>query len=159
MSESSDRTRVRLVQSPRDLADHLAIRRTVFIEEQQVSPSEEYDGRDELPTTMALVLDLDGAPAATGRLLDVGSPVVHLGRLAVLAEHRGRGLGRTLVQALEALAVQHNKHPDGFAMVLDAQEHAAPFYAALGYRRTARDRFIDAGIWHVEMARDLPEPR
>lgn len=144
-----------MVSTPDDLADHLMIRRVVFIDEQQVSPSEEYDGRDELPTTMAMVLRCDGAPAATGRLLDVGSSVVHLGRLAVLAEHRGRGLGRAMVQALEQLAVRHQ--PQRFTMVLDAQEQAAGFYADLGYTRTQRERFLDAGIWHVEMQRTLPD--
>lgn len=148
------------------LDEHHRIRREVFIDEQGVTEDEEWDGRDELPGTLRVVGLQDGEVVAAGRLLDLdsrdlGSPdpdtgdlhsiVAHLGRVAVAASHRGTGLGRELMVGLERLAAEHTAGP--LRLLLDAQEYASGFYASLGYQRTARERFLDARIWHVEMAK------
>lgn len=150
------------------LDEHHRIRREVFIDEQGVTEDEEWDGRDELPGTLRVVGLQDGEVVAAGRLLDLdsrdlGSPnldardpdtiVAHLGRVAVAASHRGTGLGRELMAGLERLAAEHTAGP--LRLVLDAQEYASGFYASLGYQPTARERFLDARIWHVEMAKQV----
>lgn len=137
--------------TPELLAEHFRIRREVFIGEQGVTEAEEVDGRDDLPGTLLAVGLVGGRVVAAGRLLDLDTPVAHVGRVAVLAEARGGGLGRELMRGIERLALQHTHGP--LTLVLDAQEHAEGFYASLGYARTPRERFLDARIWHVEMAR------
>lgn len=74
------------------------IRRIVFIEEQQVPREEEWDGRDdECRHFLALH---DASPLGTARLLPDG----HIGRVAVLREARGLGIGAALMQAAIASA-------------------------------------------------------
>jgi ElaA protein len=91
---------------------------------------------------------LDGVPVATGRLLvhDERPGFAHAGRIAVLAEHRGRGYGQEIMAALHDLAREH-----GFSGVtLGAQVHAIGFYEHIGY--VARGPiFVEAGIDHRMM--------
>ncbi len=102
-------------------------------------------------------VDDDGTVVGTGRLLLDGPGHVHLGRLAVLAEHRGRRVGALLVRAIEALALERHAagEPPAVEVVLSAQESAMGFYAALGYAAVSGERYLDAGIWHQDMARTL----
>ena len=142
-----------VADTPGLLEEHHRIRREVFIGEQDVTEAEEWDGRDEEPGTLRVVGLVHGRVVAAGRLLDLDTAVVHVGRVAVEAGHRGSGLGRELMLGLERVAVEHTSGP--LRLVLDAQEYAAGFYGSLGYARTPRDRFLDARIWHVEMAKTV----
>jgi len=116
------------------------IRRLVFIEEQGVSREEEWDGRDgECHHFLAL---LNGRPVGTARLL----PDAHIGRVAVLAEARGHGIGAALMHAAIEAASRH-----GHAVVeLASQTHALEFYARLGFAAHGPE-FLDAGIPHRNM--------
>ncbi|CAM3450419.1 GNAT family N-acetyltransferase [Halomonas lysinitropha] len=116
------------------------IRRRVFIEEQQVPQEEEWDGRD-ADCRHFLALH-DGTPLGTARLL----PDAHIGRVAVLAEARGLGIGVALMRA----AIEAARR-DGHARVeLAAQTHALAFYEPLGFLAHG-DEFLDAGIPHRNM--------
>ena len=133
------------------------VRLTVFVDEQGVPAEIEVDEHDEAPTT-GHVLALDGERVVgTGRLLLDAPGHVHLGRLAVLAEDRGRGVGALLVRGLEALALERHTtgEPPAVVVVLSAQETAMGFYRALGYETVSGERYLDAGIWHQDMARTL----
>lgn len=116
------------------------IRRAVFIEEQQVPEALEWDGCD---TAARHVLAwVDTHPVATGRLLPSG----HIGRMAVLAEFRGKGIGTAVLRSLLGLA-----RAAGIAEVfLNAQVQAAGFYRAHGFI-SGGEPFFDAGIPHVQM--------
>ena len=135
-----------------ELREALAVRMRVFVEEQHVPPEEEVDGYDVDPETNTRAVHvlgrLDGEPVATGRLLlDVPEgEVPHIGRVAVLAEHRRSGHGRAIMSALHEEA-----RARGFeGVTLAAQLHAMPFYERLGY--VARGPvFLDAGIEHRDM--------
>lgn len=121
------------------------LRRRVFIVEQQVPESLEWDEADAV-CTHALALDAQGNPVATGRLLPDG----HIGRMAVLPECRRRGVGSAVLNFLIGCARQQ-----GFkAVQLNAQTHALGFYARRGF--VARgDEFMEAGIPHREMTLKL----
>lgn len=147
--------KVEFVRGHAAMAEALRIRRAVFIEEQGVPEDLEIDGLDAPEawgrTAEHALLRLDGEPVATGRLLlEDGPPhYAHIGRVAVLREHRGKGLGRLLMQAL-----QERAHELGYpGITLAAQLHAIGFYERLGYRARG-DIFLDAGIEHRWM--DLP---
>lgn len=120
------------------------IRRRVFIEEQQVSQEEEWDGRDD--ACLHFLAQRGDTALGTARLLPDG----HIGRVAVLQEARGMGVGAALMQAAIA-AAQHQGHP---AVELTAQTHALAFYERLGFTAFG-DVFLDAGIPHRSMRLEL----
>ena len=163
----------------RGIAD---VRLEVFVGEQAVPFVQEIDARDFLATTIhVLAAGADGAALGAGRLLrDPARPDrVHLGRLAVRRIARGTGLGARLVAALEDAALRgaDSAAPApgdgaavpgdgagpapapggaGITVVLSAQERAMGFYERCGYRAAGGGRYLDAGIWHRDMARTLP---
>ena len=122
-----------------------AIRYTVFVEEQGVPVELEWDDWDE-PSWHALALAEDGTPVATGRLLPDG----HIGRMAVLAPWRGRGVGSRLLESL----IEAARRRGDLRIVLSAQVHAVPFYERHGFR-TEGAVYEEAGIPHQAMRRKL----
>jgi predicted GNAT family N-acyltransferase len=122
-----------------------AVRRAVFIEEQGVAETLEWDGLD-AESVHALAQDPTGAPVGTARLLPDG----RIGRMAVLPLWRGKGVGSALLATLLAEAQRR-----GLSLVrLHAQVHAAPFYERFGFVREG-EVFMEAGIPHVGMVRSL----
>jgi len=122
-----------------------AVRRAVFIEEQRVPEELEWDDIDER-CYHVLAMSAGGVPIGTGRLLPDG----HIGRMAVLREWRGKGVGSAILKALLDLAQK-----DGFRMVrLNAQTHAVDFYARHGFT-VIGEEFMEAGIPHREMQMSL----
>lgn len=136
------------------------VRLEVFVQEQAVPFAQEIDARDYLDTTVhVLGRGADGTPLSAARLLvDPAHPGdYHLGRLAVRRVARGTGLGLRTLRAVERAAVE-DARTRGWAsarMVLSAQERAMGFYARVGYAVVTGERYLDAGIWHQDMARDL----
>ncbi|MDX3533921.1 GNAT family N-acetyltransferase [Streptomyces sp. MB09-01] len=140
------------------MAACFAVRTEVFVVEQSVPESIEYDAYD-AGAVHVLAAGPDGAPLGTGRLLHgaaalakTGDPTVgSLGRLAVRKVARGLGVGVGLVRAIEAEAVRL-----GLTGVdLGAQTQALGFYERLGYVAYGPE-FQDAGIPHRAMRRPLP---
>ena len=133
--------RVRTATWAEDFAALRAVRETVFVAEQDVPVELEWDGLD--PGCRHLLAeDAHGRPIGCARLLPDG----HIGRMAVLAPWRGRGVGRALLRAMLAQAAA-----SGFAMVrLNAQVQALGFYAREGFQACG-DVFDDAGIAHRAM--------
>lgn len=118
-----------------------AVRRAVFIDEQGVPEELEWDDADERAYHV-LALDDEGAPIGTGRLQLDGQ----IGRMAVLREWRGRGVGRKILATLVDLA-----RKEGCAVArLHAQTHALEFYATQGFVAVGPE-FDEAGIRHRAM--------
>ncbi|MDZ7686426.1 MAG: GNAT family N-acetyltransferase [Gammaproteobacteria bacterium] len=106
---------------------------------------EEWDGRDE-ESWHWLATDPGGEPIGTARLLPDGQ----IGRMAVLADYRGYGVGAAMLDQ----ACEKARHL-GFASVfLNAQTHALSFYEASGFVAEG-DEFHEAGIPHRRMTRTL----
>lgn len=137
------------------------VRHEVFVREQHVPIEEEVDARDTDPTTSHALGYLGDDVVATGRVLaDPGHPgEVHVGRVAVLREARGRGIGAALMAHLEGVALARDGVREGGLLVvrvaLSAQESAMGFYSRLGYRVVTGERYLDAGIWHQDMERRI----
>ena len=122
-------------------SDAHAVRREVFVVEQQVPEALEIDEMD--PCCIhAVVYDSAGVAIATGRLL----PDAHIGRMAVRKPARGSGVGSALLMRLMQLAQQRGDAE----VVLSAQIHAEPFYQRHGFVREGAE-YLDAGILHVTM--------
>lgn len=128
-----------------DLETCLAIRRVVFMDEQGVSLEDEIDGLD--PDAIHFLAYIDDTAVGTARMLIKGDEA-KVGRVAVLAGHRGSGLGAGLIRA----AVAHAQAlPDVTRVVLGAQTHALGFYEKLGFNAFG-PVYDDAGIPHRDMA-------
>ena len=125
-----------------------AIRARVFIEEQGVPKDLEWDGLDESAEHF-IALNEAGVALGTARLLSTGQ----IGRMAVLAEQRGRGIGRQLLET----AVSHAVTLGMPRVFLHAQRHAEGFYRKSGFAPTGAET-VEAGIEHVEMDMILPIP-
>ena len=127
--------------------DAFAVRIAVFVDEQGIARGDELDDFDASATHC--VAYVDGTPAAAGRLLlfeDYGK----IGRMAVLASHRGTGLGALVLDALEREAAAHSiSH-----IKLSAQLHARGFYERCGYTAHG-DIYDDVGIPHVDMEKHI----
>lgn len=124
------------------------IRRRVFQEEQGVSSADEFDDDDERATHV--LATVGQVPVGTGRIVFFPD-YAKVGRMAVSKEWRRRGVGRLILEALTRVAVEQGvRH-----LVLHAQVHALPFYAAQGFQ-VVSDEFQEAGIPHRRMERWLP---
>src|SRR5690606_32201556 len=120
----------------------------VFIEEQGVSEADEVDGLDD--RAIHLLATLDGTPVGCARLLVQGG-TGKVGRVCVLAQARGTGLGAALMRA----AVEEFRKLPGVTQVkLGAQTHALGFYERLGFAAFGPE-YMDAGIPHRDMVLPL----
>ena len=136
------------IEVTEDVPTCQALRRVVFIDEQGVSEADEVDGLDGRAIHL---LAWDGAcPVGTARLL-VNGDTGKIGRVCVLPEARGLGLGAALIKA--ALDVLRGQAGVAVAY-LGSQSHATGFYEKLGFV-VEGDEFLDAGIPHRHMRRDL----
>ncbi len=121
-----------------------SIREQVFVVEQKVDPALEWDGLDE-NCEHAVVTMADGTVVGTGRLLFEGD-TAKVGRMAVLEDYRGQGIGVAILDFLTGLAWRR-----GFARVqLNAQTHALDFYGRSGFVAEGPE-FDEADIPHRKM--------
>jgi predicted GNAT family N-acyltransferase len=124
-----------------------AIRRRVFIEEQHVPEEIEMDA-DDAHAFHVLASDRN-SPVGCGRMV-AHDGFVKIGRMAVLRERRGEGIGRSILMFLMEQARQQ-----GFTRaVLHAQLSAEGFYLKNGYVPEGA-AFDEAGIRHRRMFREL----
>ena len=131
-----------------DIATCQALRRAVFIDEQGVDPELEVDGLDREATHLLAVKQ--GRAVGTARILFKGE-VAKVGRVCVLPELRGTGMGKALMMA----AIAECRSRFGLSEVrLGAQTYAIGFYQALGFVAEGPE-FMDAGIPHREMVLEL----
>ncbi len=122
-----------------------AVRQAVFVVEQGIPPALEWDAEDAL-SLHVLAVDGDGEPVGCARLL----PDAHIGRVAVLAAWRGRGVGSTMIAALVDAAGRRGDRE----VLLNAQVQALPFYERLGFAPVG-ETFDEAGIPHRAMRRAI----
>ncbi|HKJ10590.1 MAG TPA: GNAT family N-acetyltransferase [Gammaproteobacteria bacterium] len=133
---------VRLADWAQDRAQLQAVREAVFVREQNIPAELEWDEAVDRTCIHVLALDHANRPIGTARL----KPDGQIGRMAVLAPWRRRGVGRTLLDALLAVAREHRID----ALWLNAQAHTMGFYIQLGFRPTG-EPFHEAGIVHRRM--------
>lgn len=134
---------IRPAQSAEDRQGCYDVRMTVFVEEQRVPVEEELDSYDEIADHF--VAEEDGRVVGTARLIDRGDGTGKIGRVAILPDYRGRGLGRDLMWYVMAAAFQRFD-----TLMLDAQVPVIPFYERLGFEAEG-GVFLDAGIEHRKM--------
>ncbi|MFV9614737.1 MAG: GNAT family N-acetyltransferase [Gammaproteobacteria bacterium] len=125
--------------------DSLAqIRRRVFIEEQNVPEDMEWDEYDN--SSIHFIATHKDKVIACARLKTDGQ----IGRMAVLAEYRNKGIGSKLLQIVLQTARQQKQKN----IYLHAQVSAIPFYKKHGFTASG-DIFYEAEIPHREMSKRI----
>lgn len=143
------------VRGEADLFQALAIREVVFIEEQRVPEGIERDAFDAV--ALHLLAHQGGHAVGTGRLVTLPQPPageaglwVQISRMAVLQSHRKHGVGKVLLEKLEAEAERRG----AAGIMLHAQLIAIEFYKRFNYHPVGAV-FEEAGMPHLEMLKRL----
>jgi len=118
-----------------------AIRKVVFVEEQECPPELEWEFEDESTHFMATV---NGTPAGASRWRKTEKGY-KLERFAVLKEFRGQGVAQELVRAVLA-----DLPADADYIYLHAQIQAVGLYEKFGFEKVG-EMFEEAGIQHYKM--------
>lgn len=104
-----------------------------------------------------LIARLDDVPVACGALRPMEDGAVEVKRMYVLDRYRGRGLGRQVLAALEAIAARRgyatirletgNQQPEAIGLYQSAGYRATPCYGAYGTDPRSRcfEKQIGAG--------------
>ena len=140
---------VEKVTTPQQLDEVHRIRETVFIIEQNVPHDREYDEFED--DSIHFLARIGIHPVGCGRIRTYGRSV-KLERVAVLRDHRRKGVGTAIMKALEEEAMKH--HPS--ELILNSQVSAMDFYRSCGYSERG-GVFLDAGIEHMEMYREASD--
>ncbi|WP_372406912.1 GNAT family N-acetyltransferase [Streptomyces luteireticuli] len=150
------------VVGPEGLADCFAVRREVFVVEQEIPEAEEMDAYD--AEAVHLLAGGEDGPLGTVRFL-YGAPARRkyaragvdddvtavLGRLATVRAARGTGVGAALVRSVEDEARRRGLE----RVYLEAQTHALGFYERLGYAAYGPEFDEGSGIPHRAMTKKL----
>ncbi len=124
-----------------------SVRHTVFIEEQGFE--EEIDRIDMTTAHHLQVLDGDQVIAA-GRVFPEDDDCWHIGRVAVLPAYRRKGVGRLIMEHLEA----HARECGAAQTILSAQCQAVDFYKKCGYTQKG-DVYYEESCPHILMVKKL----
>ncbi|MEP4035041.1 MULTISPECIES: GNAT family N-acetyltransferase [unclassified Pseudophaeobacter] len=136
------------IKVTQDFEACLALRHSVFVQEQGVPIEEE---RDALDATATHLLASDGdTPVGTARILFQGD-TAKVGRVCVLPTARGTGLGADIIRATVSIA---RETPGITRVKLGAQIQALGFYEKLGFQALG-PTYDDAGIDHRDMVLEL----
>jgi len=125
------------------LYELLQFRQAIFVVE-QVSPYPDLDGRD--ARAQHLLLHRTDELIGCLRLIEP-DPLVRIGRLAIKAGERGRGLARLMMEAALERAAAVYPHRD---VGLSAQTYLQPFYQSFGFAASSAP-YDDHGVPHVDM--------
>jgi len=137
------------------LQDSLHLRHLVFVLEQHCDPAEEVDAYDSTCDhwiTYEIISSSSSSsrvPIATVRLVTLSNGIGKIGRLAVRKSHRGRKLGKALMEAMEAHVREYQ--PELSVLMMHAQRDKIGFYEKMGYQVTDATVFYEDGIEHVKM--------
>jgi predicted GNAT family N-acyltransferase len=138
---------VRVARTRGEVGQALELRRRVFAGEQGVPLAADRDGRD--PEATHLVALENGRVIGTCRILLRGRSA-RLGRLAVEAPERRRGVGAAILRA----AADAARDAGAIEIDLHAQTYARGLYERAGYRERGQE-FVEEGIPHVAMRKRL----
>ena len=135
---------IKFTQNDREMLSCLSLRRTVFIEEQNVPENEEVDGDD--PNCDHILLTISDDPVGAARLKYYDN-FVKVQRVCVLKNYRGQGIGSNIINFI----IKHIERNDICNSVrLGSQIHALEFYKGLGFVEFGEE-YLDAGILHKDM--------
>ena len=140
---------IRVLKSEKEHSLGFKLRTEVFVNEQNVPKELELDEKDNSEHTIHIGYFKDDKLIGVARLIDMDKDIIHIGRVAIDKEYRGKGIGRKLIIGCENIAKQILKKE--VIIESSAQIQAEKFYESLGYNRVNDKIYLDAGIEHVDM--------
>ena len=140
---------IKILKSEEELNLGFALRIEVFVKEQNVPIELELDEKDHSENTIHIGYFDNNKLIGVARLIDMDKDVIHIGRVAIDKNYRGKGIGRELIIGCENTAKLILKRE--VTIELSAQIQAEKFYESLGYNRVNDTIYLDAGIEHVDM--------
>ena len=143
----SDKLKIKIVQNNEELLKAFMVRGLVFIGEQNITYSLEFDGEDYSATHVLGIMDTE--PIAAARIRFIGE-YAKLERICVRNKFRGNGFGKAIIQFL----ISHVESLGYSTVKIHAQTVLEQFYANLGFRPVG-DIFEEAGLDHRLMIKDL----
>ena len=144
---------IKILETKEELNLGFALRIEVFVKEQNVPMELEIDEKDNSENTVHIGFFDNNKLIGVARLIDLNKDVIHIGRVAIDKEYRGQGIGRELIIGCENIAQQILKRK--IIIELSAQIQAENFYKSLGYNRVNDTIYLDAGIEHVDMMKEI----
>ena len=144
---------IKILKSKEELNLGFALRIEVFVKEQKVPMELELDEKDNSENTVHIGFFDNNKLIGVARLIDLDKDVIHIGRVVIDKEYRGKGIGRELIIGCENIAQQILKRK--IIIELSAQIQAENFYKSLGYNRVNDKIYLDAGIEHVDMRKEI----
>ena len=144
---------IKILKSKEELNLGFALRIEVFVKEQKIPMELELDEKDNSENTIHIGYFNDNKLIGVARLIDLDKDVIHIGRVVIDKEYRGQGIGHELIIGCENIAQQILKRK--IIIELSAQIQAENFYKSLGYNRVNDIIYLDAGIEHVDMMKEI----
>ena len=144
---------IKILESKEELNLGFSLRIEVFVREQKVPMELEFDEKDNSENTVHVGFFDNNKLIGVARLIDLDKDVIHIGRVVIDKEYRGQGIGRELIIGCENIAQQILKRK--IIIELSAQIQAENFYKSLGYNRVNDIIYLDAGIEHVDMRKEI----
>jgi len=132
------------ISSIKEIPDAIKIREIVFMQEQNVPISLEYDEYD--TEAIHVVMYIGNEAVGNGRIIEVEGKW-YVGRVAILKEFRGKSYGKILMQEI----IQVVKRKGIKEVFIHAQTQAISFYEKLGWKIFGEE-FEEAGIIHRHMS-------
>ena len=140
---------IKILESKEELNLGFVLRIEVFVREQKVPMELELDEKDHSENTVHIGYFYDDKLIGVARLIDMDKDIIHIGRVAIDKDYRGKGIGRELIIGCETIAKDILKRE--VIIELSAQIQAEKFYKSLGYNRVNDRIYLDARIEHVDM--------
>lgn len=144
---------IRILESKKDRLLGFKLRTEVFVNEQNVPIELELDEKDNSEHTIHIGYFNGDELIGVARLIDMDKEVIHIGRVAIDKNHRGKGIGHKLILCCEDIAKKVLNRD--FNIELSAQVYVETFYKKLGYNRINNNIYIDAGIEHIDMKKTI----
>ncbi len=131
-----------------DLCYH--VRKIVFVDEQGFAGETEYDNFDQVSYHLEVMNNNEIVATARVFKEHETDTAYHCGRICILKEYRGTGLGLTIMEQIKLKAIELK----ATALELSAQVRAKEFYAKAGYTEYG-ETYLDEGCPHVMMKLEL----
>ena len=138
-----NKLKIKTIENKDERDKTISIRKTVFVQEQEVPLELEIDGLD--PEAEHFIAYLDGEPIGCARVRTKNN-FAKLERIAIIKKHREKGYGKELAKFL----IDYCKKRGFDNIYLHSQIDIVGFYKKCGFK-TRGETFLEADIKHIEM--------
>ena len=133
------------IKNQTDKKKAFEIRNLVFCVEQKVSKKIEFDGLDQFCNHY--LAKINELPIGTARVREQKKGIFKIERMAVLKQHRKKGVGKAIIKKI----LKHYLNLNNInKLILNSQIEAKDFYKKFGFVEVGKE-FVEANIKHQKM--------